>query len=78
MSPFNKSSLSYRFFRAEEHVEKFRTRVIHNGRVAFVPGSNASVFDLVQLLELHSLSSLSVLLGTWTRSQKSSFHQIYN
>jgi hypothetical protein len=31
-----------------------RARVIHNVGIAFVPGSNASIFEVVQLLELGS------------------------
>jgi hypothetical protein len=58
------------------------SRVIHKVGIAFLYGSNASIFDLVQLLESSSFTkpSLSVLLllGLWTRSQKSCFHQIYN
>jgi hypothetical protein len=33
-----------------------------SSRIAFLSGTNASIFDRVQLLELHSLSSLSVCL----------------
>jgi hypothetical protein len=40
----------------------------------YLSGSNASIFDLVQLLDFgtwfHPLPSLSVLLGSWTRSQR--------
>jgi hypothetical protein len=38
--------------------------------IGYLSGSNASIFDLVQLLDFHLLPNLSVLFGSWTRSQR--------